>query len=94
MDHPWFGVNLDTGNFRTDNPYADMAAAAPYAVNVQVKVELRVNGKPEPTDLARVMNILRKANFQGYVVLEYEAKEDPYTTIPPVLKKMQPLLRG
>jgi hypothetical protein len=40
------------------------------------------------------MNILRKANFQGYVVLEYEAKEDPYTTIPPVLKKMQPLLRG
>jgi len=94
VDHPWFGVNLDTGNFRTDNPYADMAAAAPYAVNVQVKVELRVSGKPEPTDLARVMNILRKANFQGYVVLEYEAKENPYTTIPPVLKKMQPLLRG
>ena len=94
VDHPWFGVNLDTGNFRTDNPYNDMAAAAPYAVNVQVKVELRVNGKQEPTDLARVMDILRKANFQGYVVLEYEAKEDPYTTIPPVLKKMQPLLRG
>ena len=94
VDHPWFGVNLDTGNFRTDNPYVDMTAAAPYAVNVQVKVELRVNGKKKPTDLARVMNILRKANFQGYVVLEYEAKENPYTTIPPLLKRIQPLLRS
>jgi len=94
VDHPWFGVNLDTGNFRTDNPYSDMTAAAPYAVNVQVKVELRVNGKKKPTDLARVMNILRKANFQGYVVLEYEAKENPYTTIPPLLKRIQPLLRS
>ncbi len=94
VDHPWFGVNLDTGNFRTDNPYADMTAAAPYAVNVQVKVELRVNGKKKPTDLARVMNILRKANFQGYVVLEYEAKENPYTTIPQLLKRIQPLLRS
>ena len=78
----------------TDESTDDMTAAAPYAVNVQVKVELRVNGKPEPTDIARVMNILRKANFQGYVVLEYEAKENPYTTIPPLLKRIQPLLRS
>lgn len=94
VDHPWFGVNLDTGNFRTDNPYADMAAAAPYAVNVQVKMDLKLNGKSEPTDLALVMSILRKSKFQGYVVLEYEAKEDPYSSIPPVIKKMRPLLRG
>ena len=90
----WVGINLDTGNFHTTDVYGDIARCTPYAVNVQVKVELRINGNPAPTDLARVMNILRKANFQGYVVLEYEAKENPYTTIPPVLKKMQPLLRG
>jgi hypothetical protein len=71
-----------------------MAAAAPYAVNVQVKMDLKLNGKSEPTDLALVMSILRKSKFQGYVVLEYEAKEDPYSSIPPVIKKMRPLLRG
>ena len=33
----WLGVNLDSGNFRTPDPYADFAAIAPYAVNVQMK---------------------------------------------------------
>src|SRR5207244_4380233 len=28
----WFGVNLDTGNFHTADPYADLARIAPYAV--------------------------------------------------------------
>ena len=92
VDHPWFGVNLDSGNFRTANPYADFAASAPYAVNVQLKVELKVAGKKEPADLKRLADILRKANYQGYVVLEYEAAEDPYAAIPPLLKKLHGLL--
>ena len=55
---------------------------------------MRVNGKEEAIVLRRGRDILRQANSQGYVVLEDEAKEDPDTTVPPVLKKMQPLLRG
>ena len=85
-------MNLDSGNFRTANPYADFAASAPYAVNVQLKVELKVAGKKEPADLKRLADILRKANYQGYVVLEYEAAEDPYAAIPPLLKKLRGLL--
>ena len=79
---PWFGVNLDTGNFRTADPYADMAAAAPYALNVQVKVELRVAGKRQPADYPRIVKILRDAGYRGYIALEYEAKEDPLVAIP------------
>jgi len=30
---PWLGINLDTGNFHTDDPYADLVKIAPYAVN-------------------------------------------------------------
>jgi sugar phosphate isomerase/epimerase len=89
VDHPWFGVNLDSGNFRTANPYEDMAAAASFAVNVQLKVELKIAGKKEPTDLKRVADILRAANYQGYVALEYEAAADPYSAIPPLLKKLR-----
>ena len=89
VDHPWFGVNLDSGNFRTTNPYEDFAAAAPFAVNVQLKVELKVAGKQVPTDLKRAADILRAANYQGYVALEYEAAANPYTAIPPLLKKLR-----
>lgn len=33
---PWAGINLDSGNFHTEDPYADLAKIAPYAVNVQL----------------------------------------------------------
>ena len=31
---PWFGVNLDTGNFYTDDPYRDLELCAPYLGDV------------------------------------------------------------
>jgi sugar phosphate isomerase/epimerase len=79
---PWFAVNLDTGNFHTADPYGDLAKCAPYAVNVQVKVDMFPNNKKEPADLPRVVQILRDANYQGWVALEYEANEDPYQAVP------------
>jgi len=82
VQSPWFGVNLDTGNFRSADPYADMAAVAPYALNVQVKVEVRVGGKAEPSDYKRIVKILRAAGYRGYLALEYEAREDPLSAIP------------
>ena len=79
----WFGVNLDTGNFRTQDPYADMARLAPYAVVVQLKTEVQRAGKnKEDADLKRLVTILRDANFRGYVALEYEAAEEPKTAVP------------
>jgi sugar phosphate isomerase/epimerase len=79
----WFAVNLDTGNFHTEDPYADIEACAPYAATCQVKVEISRKGqKKEDADLARIVGILRKANYKGYVTLEYEAAEEPLTAIP------------
>ena len=89
---PWLGVNLDTGNFHTDDPYADLVKVAPYAVNVQMKGEVHPRGKSEePADLPRLVKILRDANYQGYVALEYESKEDPWTAVPRLLKQMKEL---
>ena len=60
-------------------------------MNVQVKVELRRRGqgKNEPADLARVVKLLRDANYQGYLALEYEAAEDPWTAVPRWLKQLK-----
>lgn len=91
---PWVGINLDTGNFHTDDPYADLAKCAPYAVNVQFKSQILRRGQKEkePADLARVVKLLRDANYQGYFVLEYEAPEDPWEAVPELLKQMKAAL--
>ena len=79
---PWFGVNLDSGNFQTDDPYAGLQKIASYAVNAQIKVMMRPNGGREPADFDRIINILKDAGYRGYVVLEYEESEDPFEAIP------------
>jgi sugar phosphate isomerase/epimerase len=90
---PNFGVNLDTGNFHGKDPYAEIAEAAPYAVNVQVKTEIRRMGRSkEPADLARVIGILREARYSGYVVLEYNAPEDPKSAVPRYVKSLRSLI--
>jgi sugar phosphate isomerase/epimerase len=91
----WFGVNLDTGNFHTQDPYADLARIAPYAVVVQIKTEIQRAGKrKEDADLKRLVSILRDANFRGYVALEYEAEEDPKVAVPRHTATLRQLLAG
>ncbi len=95
VDAPNFGVNLDTGNFHGEDPYAELAQIAPYAINVQVKTEVSPKGKgKQEADLARVVSILKEARYSGYVVLEYEAAEDPMKAIPRHIKTLRGLIDG
>lgn len=89
---PVLGVNIDTGNFHTADPYADIAKIAPYGVVSQVKTEVYPNNKKEEADLARVVKILKEANFHGYVALEYEAAEDPMVAVPKYVKELRKLI--
>jgi sugar phosphate isomerase/epimerase len=89
---PWVGINLDSANFHTDDPYRDFEQCAPYAVNVQMKAEIQRRGKnKEEADLPRFVKILRAANYQGYVALEYESDEDPWKAVPRLLRRMREL---
>ena len=92
-DSPWFGVNFDGGNFRTADPYSDLAKIAPYAINAQLKTDLAPGGKREDTDLARVVKILADANYRGYIVLEYEGTEDPQTAVPRHIETLRKIIR-
>ncbi|MFH1922525.1 MAG: sugar phosphate isomerase/epimerase family protein [Planctomycetota bacterium] len=91
---PWFGVNLDTGNFRDssslDEMYGNMARLAPYSLNVQVKVAVMgPDGKKVPSDFARLAQILTDAGYRGYIVLEYEEDEDPRVACPRYLDELR-----
>lgn len=89
----WFGVNLDSGNFHGEDPYADLARCVPYAVTVQVKVEMQAKGGPkQEADFARLVGMVKEAGYRGYVTLEYEAAEAPLTAIPRLLDRLRALL--
>lgn len=90
---PWFGINFDSGNFHTEDPYADLEKIAPYAINAQIKASMKRAGQAdEPADYARIIQVLRKAGYRGYVALEFEEKEDPHQAIPGHLKKLRELI--
>ncbi len=88
VESDWVGINLDTGNFLSEDPYHDMEVCAPYAVNVQFKPSLRTpDGKLYPAEFDRIASILRASNYRGFVALEYE-EENPYEKIPDLFNKM------
>jgi len=82
LDSPWLQVTLDTGNFLED-PYPKLEQLAPKAALVQAKTYYG-GGLWYSLDLDndRIARLLRKANYRGYISLEFEGKEDPHTGVP------------
>ena len=93
VDSEWFGVNWDSGNFRSADPYAELAAIAPYAVTAQIKASIGSPDGPRPADWKKVIGILRDSGYRGWVALEYEEEEDAKTAVPRLLKDLDALTR-
>ncbi len=93
VNSPWVGINLDSGNFHTADPYKDFAECVPYALNVQFKVEVHdvATKKKTHADIKRFTQILKDGGYQGWVALEYEAAEDSAVAVPRILKEMKAL---
>jgi L-ribulose-5-phosphate 3-epimerase len=81
IDSPWLGVLMDTGNFLED-PYTKLEKVAPIANFVQAKTYYG-GGEWYTLDLdyKRIINILRQANYKGYIALEFEGKEAAETGV-------------
>ncbi len=77
LDSEWTGIILDTGSFRSGNSYAQIETTIPFAVNWQIKSKTYMNGVEENIDLERLMNIIRKSGYRGYVPIETLEPGDP-----------------
>ncbi len=91
---PWMGINLDTGNFQgcanVQEVYADLAKMAPYALNVQVKVDFSLaNRQQAEADFGRIAGVLKESGYRGYIVLEYEESGDPRTESPTYINQLR-----
>jgi sugar phosphate isomerase/epimerase len=89
LDSPWLQVTADTGNFLEDQ-YRQFELLAPNTVYVQAKTYF--GGGTWYTlqiDYDRIASILRKANYRGYIALEFEGEEQHSTAIPKSLQMLQ-----
>jgi sugar phosphate isomerase/epimerase len=86
---PWLGVLMDTGNFLED-PYDKLEQIAAQAVFIQAKTYYG-GGEWYTLDLdyPRIAKIIKKANYQGYISLEFEGKEDANTGVPKSLELLR-----
>lgn len=98
VDSPWCGAIVDTGYFKAPDPYAEMAQAAPYAVNWQVKQSpFGVEREAEaPTDLKRLVKIVRASGYRGFLPIETLSPRsgstqpyDPLVAVPKFLAELR-----
>ena len=77
INSPWLQVTLDTGNFLED-PYKRLEMLAKRTVLLQAKTYYG-GGRwyTLELDYDRIAEIMRKANYRGWISLEFEGKEDP-----------------
>ena len=93
VNSKWAGIILDTGNFKVKDPYLDIEAVIPYTVNWQVKESVFGLGNDITTDTHRLMKILKKSGYRGYLPVETlyvkDKPYDPYKLVPALLKELR-----
>ena len=58
----------------------------------RVKGEISPGGGPKQRTDRTMVKLLRDVRYQGYVVLEHEAAEDPEATVPQYLQQLRKLI--
>ena len=79
LDSDWAGIIVDTGNFKTQNPYKDIAKVVPYAINWQIKESPFGLGSEIKTNYKKLIEIIRSGGYTGYLPVEtLYVKGKPY----------------
>ena len=93
VDSEWCGAIVDTGYFKSKDPYEDMARVAPYAVNWQVKQSPFGAESDVALDLKKFIRIVRSSGYRGYLPIETLSARgkdyDPFTVVPKFLEELR-----
>ena len=93
INSEWFGLILDTGSYRVNDPYEEIALSIKHAVNWQVKEKIFIRGQEQDTDLGKLMKIIKASAYKGYLPIETLGEGDPTIKVPALLAKLQQALQ-
>lgn len=85
------GLMLDIGSYRSE-PYREIERTIGYAVTWQVKETVFENGLETKTDVGRVMDIIRKGGYCGYVPIEIIGKGNERERVRRLLEELKAAL--
>ena len=89
----WCGPIVDTGYYKTPDPFVDIAMVAPTSVNWQVKQSVLGEDSDVPTDMIRLLKVIRKSGYSGYLPIETLSPPgkpyDPLTVVPAFLAELR-----
>lgn len=64
------GLMLDIGCFRTADPYVEIEKVIHHAIIWQIKENVFVNGIETKVDIKRLMELIQRSNYRGYLPIE------------------------
>lgn len=98
VDSPFCGPIVDTGYYKSRDPFVDIAAVAPHAINWQVKQSVFGEESEVPTDMIRLLRIVRKSGYSGYLPIETLSPQgkpyDPFKVVPEFLAKLKEAIQA
>lgn len=93
INSKWAGLIVDTGNFKTKDPYKDIAEVVPFAVNWQIKESPFGIGGQQKTDYVRLIRIIKDGGYTGYLPVETllvrGVPYDPFFLVQQMLAEIQ-----
>jgi sugar phosphate isomerase/epimerase len=89
VNSEWFGVILDIGSLRQNDPYAEIEKLVPYAVSWQLKEKVGYGTREEPTDLRKVKDIIDRAGYRGMLPIETLGPGDPKVKVAKFLSEVR-----
>lgn len=92
VNSEWFGLILDIGSYRQDNPYDEIGKVIPYAVSWQLKEKIYVREVETDPDLKKLAKIIKASNYRGYLPIESLGPGDPKIKVPAFLAQVKKAL--
>jgi sugar phosphate isomerase/epimerase len=93
INSEWLGIILDTGSYRVNDPYEEIAKSIKYTVNWQIKSNVFINGAEKETDMSKLVNIIKASGYKGYLPIETLGDGDPKIKIAALYKKLTDALQ-
>jgi len=88
----WTGLLLDIGSYHTPDPYRDISVNSKRAISWQLKEKVFIDNTQVETDYQKIIEIVKKSGYSGYLPLETLGEGDPAMKVKALFERVQKVM--